>query len=339
MRQSLPVLVFFFLFPIYGVFGQDSLAVATAEVGDGIYSLLRKNGFNPTKHYNAFVKQNQELLGESEFLKEGVTYTLPDTTLHAMAGGVSVPIHNIFGKNYAAVDSLSSALKGAVYYLVSGHGGPDPGAIENYNGTLIAEDEYAYDISLRLARELMSHGAEVQLIVQDKNDGIRDARILDLDRDEVVIPEQEIPLGQLARLKQRTKAVNELYRKNKGKYQRLVVTHIDSRSKGTTIDVFFYYHEKSKNGKRLAESIHKTFAQKYARFQPNRGYKGTFENRSSLYMVKHTLPAMAYIEVGNIKNKSDQRRILDPDNRQALAKWISEGLILDYAIAKGIPIK
>jgi N-acetylmuramoyl-L-alanine amidase len=47
-------------------------------------------------------------------------------------------------------------------------------------------------------------------------------------------------------------------------------------------------------------------------------------------MVKNTLPAMAYIEIGNIRNKRDQRRIFDPDNRQALAKWISEGLLLDY---------
>ena len=318
---------------------QDSLQVVIPEAGDGIYSLLRKNGYNPTKHYNAFIKQNQALLGEDEFLKVGIAYQLPDTTVLQKAKLIPLSKQAIFGKDYAEVDSLSNALKGALYYLVSGHGGPDPGAVENYNGTLISEDEYAYDITLRLARELMSHGAKVELIVQDKNDGIRDARVLELDRDEVVIPNQEIPLGQLARLKQRTKAVNQLYRKNKGKYQRLIVTHIDSRSKGTTIDVFFYYHEKSKNGKRLAESIHKTFAKKYAHFQPNRGYTGTFENRSGLYLVKRTLPAMAYIEIGNIKNANDQRRILDPDNRQALAKWISEGLILDYSIAKGSAAK
>ena len=39
---------------------------------------------------------------------------------------------------------------------------------------------------------------------------------------------------------------------------------------------------------------------------------------------------MTYIEIGNIRNKKDQHRILDYDNRQALAKWISEGVILDY---------
>lgn len=176
------------------------------------------------------------------------------------------------------------------------------------------------------------------LVIKDKNDGIRDERKLELDTDEITHPNQTIPLNQLKRLKQRADIVNELYKQNLGKYQRLLVTHVDSRSKGTNIDVFFYYHEKSKNGKRLAESIHKTFLKKYAKFQPNRGYKGTFRERG-LYMVKNTLPAMAYIEVGNIHNKKDQRRILDPDNRQALAKWISEGVILDYEASKTFPIQ
>ena len=141
-------------------------------------------------------------------------------------------------------------------------------------------------------------------------------------------------VSQLERLKQRSKAVNDLYLKNSGKYQRLLVTHVDSRSEGTNIDVFFYHHEKSTNGKRLAESIHQTFLRKYKKFQPNRLYNGTFMERSSLYVVKNTLPAMAYIEIGNIRNKKDQRRILDPDNRQALAKWISEGILLDYESPK-----
>jgi N-acetylmuramoyl-L-alanine amidase len=47
-------------------------------------------------------------------------------------------------------------------------------------------------------------------------------------------------------------------------------------------------------------------------------------------MVKNTLPAMAYIEVGNIRNTKDQRRILDPNNRQAMANWIAQGILLDF---------
>ena len=153
---------------------------------------------------------------------------------------------------------------------------------------------------------------------------------MEIDRDEVAYPNEEIPLNQLLRLKQRVDIVNKLYKENAGKYQRLIVTHVDSRSRGQNIDVFFYHHENSKNGKRLAESIHETFLNKYRQYQPNRNYEGTFADRSGLYLVKNTLPAMAYIEIGNIKNKKDQKRILDPDNRQALAKWISEGVLLDF---------
>jgi len=325
--------IYLFFICCLSLSSQDSLKTVIAEKGDGIYSLLRKNGINPTKFYNAFIKVNKELLTEEEYLKIGQSYFIPDTIQYNRVEKVNLKTtinYPIFGEDFSGVDSLSNRLKDVVYYLVSGHGGPDPGAVVSYDGEFIAEDEYAYDITLRLARELISHGAQVFIIIKDENDGIRDRRKLELDIDEVTYSDKQIPLNQLARLKQRVKEINDLYKQNLGKYQRLIVTHVDSRSKGTNIDVFFYHHKKSKNGKRLAESIHKTFLKKYAKFQPNRGYQGTFEDRSGLYMVKKTLPSMAYIEVGNIQNKKDQRRILDPDNRQALAKWISEGVILDF---------
>nr|MBD3621837.1 N-acetylmuramoyl-L-alanine amidase [Sunxiuqinia sp.] len=315
------------------MYAQEAYPKVLAQEGDGIYSLLRRHGVSPTKYYNDFVDMNSEELGEDESLILGRHYMLPDTlakNVEMMEEDIAYPI---FGDDFKKVDAASDRLANTVYYLISGHGGPDPGAVEKYHGKMIAEDEYAYDVTLRLARELISHGAEVHLIVQDANDGIRDHKVLELDTDETV-GSKSIPLDQLERLKQRTKAVNDLYAKNSGKYQRLLVTHVDSRGEGTNIDVFFYHHEKSTNGKRLAESIHQTFFRKYKKFQPNRLYNGTFMERSSLYVVKNTLPAMAYIEIGNIRNKKDQRRILDPDNRQALAKWISEGILLDYESSK-----
>lgn len=318
---------------------QESLSEVTAEQGDGVYSLLRRHGVSPTKYYNQFVELNAENLGSDEALYVGRTYVLPDTLANKkVETEILRPSYPIFGKDFVHVDTVSNRLDDTVYYLISGHGGPDPGAVEKYDGKLIAEDEYAYDVTLRLARELISHGAEVHIIVQDENDGIRDSRVLELDTDETVGSEA-IPLGQLARLKQRTEAVNELYHANRGKYQRLLVTHVDSRSKGTNIDVFFYHHEKSKNGKQLAESIHQTFMRKYKKFQPYRNYNGSFSDRSGLYVVKNTLPAVAYIEIGNIRSKKDQRRILDPDNRQALAKWISEGILLDYETSNSVIAK
>lgn len=327
--------------------GQDSYISVKAEKGDGIYSLLRKQGVNPYESFDDFIVLNQDNLRDSIHLYEGRTYLLPkiDSISKKEEKKVTEPklvagdLYPIFGKENAEVIAKSSRLKDAVYYLISGHGGPDPGAMAKYDNKYISEDEYAYDITLRLAKELIAHGALVYIIIQDENDGIRDERILEMDKDEVAYPKKTIPLNQVARLKQRVEIVNDLHKKHRGQFQRLIVTHVDSRSKGQNIDVFFYHHEKSKNGKKLAESIHKTFQKKYKKYQPNRTYSGTFEDRTSLYLVKKTHPAMTFIEVGNIRNKKDQRRILEQDNRQALAKWISEGVILDFEGGEIGPIR
>ena len=347
LLRSFLLLLWLFLFQLASLAAQDSNKLVRAEQGDGIYSLLRKQGLNPSAYINEFIELNKELLQNGNQLIVGRKYKIPGNsvakeTSQSTTQAVEVTSsetdtdngqlnrYPIFGEAYAYVTPKSEILENTVYYLISGHGGPDPGALEEYNGKTIAEDEYAYDVTLRLAKELLAHGAKVFMIVRDENDGIRNQRILELDRDEVVYPDKEIPLNQLERLKQRVDVVNDLYLKHTGRYQRLIVTHVDSRGHNENIDVFFYYHEKSEKGKRLAESIHATFRKKYKRFQPNRDYTGTFTDRSNLYMVKNTLPAMAYIELGNIKNGKDKKRILDPDNRQALAKWMLEGIILDY---------
>ncbi|RRQ50484.1 N-acetylmuramoyl-L-alanine amidase [Maribacter algicola] len=341
MRKSF-LFVFLFFAHYFLIYGQDTLATVTAEKGDGIYSLLRKHGVNPYEYYHEFIDINMDNLRDSLHLLEGRTYIIPKVELDTVpvvdsiqkqakkVKEIASKTYDIFGEDHKTVLSKSERLKGAIYYLVSGHGGPDPGAMAVYKGKSISEDEYAYDITLRLAKELLAHGAMVYIIIRDENDGIREERILEMDRDEVAYPDKVIPLNQLDRLQQRVDIVNDLYKQNKGAYQRLIVTHVDSRSEGQNIDVFFYHHEKSQNGKRLAESIHKTFEAKYRQYQPNRNYSGTFEDRTSLFLVKKTHPAMTFIEIGNIRNEKDQRRILDPDNRQALAKWISEGVILDF---------
>ncbi|MBN8822307.1 MAG: N-acetylmuramoyl-L-alanine amidase [Spirosoma sp.] len=236
----------------------------------------------------------------------------------------------MMGPKYAHVTVKDQTLGGAVYYLASGHGGPDPGAIGQYGKYALAEDEYAYDVTIRLARNLMEHGATVYMMVRDLNDGIRDGSVLKLDHDEVAYPNQPIPLNQTLRLRQCTDAVNRLHSKHKERYQRFVTIHVDSRSEGQNIDVFFYHHENSNVGKQLAKHIHKSFKSGYKRSQPGRSYLGTVSDRSSLYVVRNSHPPTVFIELGNIRNDKDQRRFLLADNRQALANWICTGLQTDY---------
>ena len=309
-----------------------------ARKGDGIFSVLKQNGYSPTEFMDQFIELNKKKLGRNNALIVGRTYRLPlkNDSIPANNSVSEVPektpkkiVNEIFGEKYREIILKSNELRGAVYYLESGHGGPDPGAIGTLNGHELCEDEYAYDVTLRLARNLIERGAAVYMIIRDPNDGIRDDAYLTPDKDEVCFPDNEIPLSQLARLKQSTKAVNNLYARNKGKFQRLVVIHVDSRSKKENIDVFFYHDKRSNTGKRLANTLQKTFDQKYAVHQPNRGYSGDVSERN-LYVIKNALPPSVFIELGNINHTRDQLRLIIPDNRQAIANWLRDGLIQDY---------
>src|SRR5688572_23183813 len=48
-----------------------------AEPGDGIFSLLRKEGLDPVNHYGEFLELNAGELGGKSLLKVGVGYKVP----------------------------------------------------------------------------------------------------------------------------------------------------------------------------------------------------------------------------------------------------------------------
>ncbi len=309
-----------------------------AKKGDGIYSILKQNGYSSSEYLKQFIELNKAKLGKENALIIGKTYRLPlkadsiKVVQKIQAKPEPIPeksVSEIYGKNYREITLKSKELAGAVFYLESGHGGPDPGAIGSLNGHTLCEDEYAYDVTLRLARNLNERGATVYMIIRDPNDGIRDEQYLAPDKDEVCYPNSEIPLSQLARLKQSTAAVNDLHALNKKKFQRLVVIHVDSRNEKENIDVFFYYDKGSNTGKRLANTLKQTFEKKYAEHQPNRGYSGSVSERN-LYVIKNSVTPSVFIELGNINHTRDQQRFINPDNRQAVANWLRDGLIADF---------
>jgi N-acetylmuramoyl-L-alanine amidase len=255
--------------------------------------------------------------------------TINSTTSTTLKPKEANKIYNpIFGKKYAEITLADKSLKNKVYYVVSGHGGPDPGAMCNTCPTSLCEDEYAYDVAIRLARNLMQHGATVHLVIQDKNDGIRDDDLLHCDKDEKC-EGKSLPLNQKSRLKQRTTSINRMYDKysKQGvKSQEAIFIHVDSRSAHKTQDVFFYHYKNSKTGKSLASKMQKTFEKKYNKHQQGRGYKGYVEGKG-LYVLRNAKPTSLFVELANIRNKNDHRRLLNPSNRQALANWLFEGLI------------
>lgn len=355
MKNKLYILLFLaFLFSGTTLWAQQK---ATPKAGEGISSFLLRHNRSPKKYYDDFIELNKKKLGKNNVLKVGVTYVIPPVKKSSGTSAGNTEAKNttakgtgtqqrsskakttkigttikepLFGKELANVKVTSNRLAGACFYVVSGHGGPDPGAIGRVGKHELHEDEYAYDIALRLARNLMQEGAEVHIIIQDAKDGIRDDSYLSNSKRETCMGDA-IPLNQVQRLQQRCNKINALYQKDRKNYSycRAIFIHVDSRSKGKQTDVFFYHSNKKAVSKRLANNMKDTFESKYGKHQPNRGFSGTVSGRN-LYVLSHTTPASVFVELGNIQNSFDQRRLVINSNRQALAKWLMEGFLKDY---------
>lgn len=369
-RNILTSLLVFCFLSMIQVSAQE---VAKARKSEGIYAILRRHGINPTeKSVAAFKELNEKKLRGKEILLVGETYKLP-LQAEEPAVNPAKPIKpikeedkakpeaikpkpepvktnpvspttnskketwSLLGEKYKFLEPKSTNLKGAVFYLVAGHGGADPGAIGSYNGKKIPEDEYAYDVTLRLAKSLKEHGAKVHMIIQDKNDGIRDDKILAMDKDEICYPTMKpVYSRHKSRLRQRTDAINDLYKEENAKYQRVVCVHVDSRAKKDPpiqIDAYCFYYHNSKKGKALSDRVVKIFGKKYKEHQPDRGYTGSART-SNFYVLKYSKPVATYIELGNINHPRDQKRIMHSDNRQALANWLTEVMLEDYKANK-----
>lgn len=295
--------------------------------GEGTYAFMLRHGLDPGQHMKAFLELNAGKFGKDYSLLAHHHYLIPATN--------STVIEPLFGDALKEVAIKNSELTGATFYLISGHGGPDPGASGQYGSNRLDEDEYAYDITLRLGRILLEKGAKVVFVVQDPNDGIRNEKILYYDNDETCMGDA-IPLNQIERLRQRVDKVNQLFKASPGGYQRSVSIHLDSRSQKKQIDVFFYHMQGSPMGQKLAETLRQVFNEKYKLHQPSRGFSGTVSSRN-LYELKYTHPVSVFIELGNIQNTRDQQRFVIETNRQALALWLAEGLLLDYQANKTTP--
>jgi N-acetylmuramoyl-L-alanine amidase len=297
---------------------------------------------DPRKHFltASFVSTGTELIADHKMsddeisqLKEFNTGETAETTSNAFSSTVaskSLKV-SLFGDKYGDVSVTSQLLNNQVFYIVPGHGGPDPGAMaKNVDGDYtICEDEYAYDVCLRLAKNLIEKGATVYVIVQDENDGIRDEKYLDCDCDEKSLSGRDIPLSQKKRLKQGISYVNKLYNKHQKagiKKQWMVTLHIDAQSEENRQDVFFYYQSESELSKQKALDIQKVFEEKYQLYRKEEVYNGTVTSRP-LYVVRHSNPEPIFIELANIHNPEDRKRILYPKNRQLIADWITEGFI------------
>lgn len=314
----------------FSVFAQD---MAYPIEGDGILSFLRRWNRIDTSYVQEFRNINIDRLNAQGGLELGTVYLIPPLhpgDVYPPAGPTYQPTDpKIFGEKYKDIVIESDYLKDACFYIVSGHGGPDPGATTRIDGRELHEDEYNYDFSLRLARNLMKQGATVYVIIQDEFDGIRDQRLLTDTNFETALGDP-IPRSQVDRLRQRVDKVNELYKRDENlfNYVRAIELHIDSRSPNEQIDLFFYYADNPQS-RLTSYTLRNEIMAEYKKHQPGRGFIGNVSHRD-LYVLRHFAPPSVMLEIGNFQNTLDRERILNPNNRQAIANWLTNAFVKDY---------
>ena len=92
---------------------------------------MKRNKRSSKAQYNEFLKLNEKKLKGKIELQLGVKYILPslesatETKTEPTKTGAKTIKEPLFGKELEQVKVTGSRLKGACFYVVSGHGGPD----------------------------------------------------------------------------------------------------------------------------------------------------------------------------------------------------------------------
>jgi len=283
------------------IFAQESTHYkVVAQQGDGIFSLLRKQGLDPAKHYGEFLELNSDKIKKGSALKLGVEYKIPYADDSFKKTGVVVKAvkdaeEPIFDKELAQMSLKSDKLKDAVYYLITE-----------------GDQDFMKDITQRLAAELMVNGAQVYVM--------GDEIAKDLDGKDISTKEV---MGDYI------KVVNKRYLQNTGKYQRVLFIRAENVTSSSNIDVAVYHYNKSTQGQRFAQNLQNVFKEKSISSKSSDEASLIFEDQNSLYLARNMLPAISLLTIESGSNASVSKISLKP-NKKEFANLISNGIINDY---------
>jgi len=282
------------------IFAQDNnFYQVVAEQGDGIFSLLRKQGLDPAKHYGTFLELNSDKIKEGSALKLGEEYKVPYASDSFKKKGVLVEAvadseAPIFNAELSQMSVKSDKLKDAVYYLI----------VEN---KVESDGSFTKDIAKRLAAELMEHGAQVYVMGEPSNANASKGM-----------------MGEYV------KVINKRYLQNMGKYQRVLLLRAGDLSQGSALDVAVYHYNKSEQGQRFAHHIQNVFKQHSVSNTNVDEASLIFEDENSLYLAKNILPAISLLSLES-SSKTAQSKISLKTNKTKFANMISNGIMNDYA--------
>ena len=241
---------------------------------------------------------------------------------------------------FSKLKNRPQPLKGWRIVLDPGHGGRDPGAIvSNKDGknraVYVVEDEYVYDVAIRMMEQLMLYGAQVELTVISPNHMKRD----NLPADATFVNEQNEVYNDARynrrkdpmvrpgshNIQRRVMVANTFFKGGSQKKTLFLSLHADnspSRPKGPLV----IYQKKSGRSDRAS----KRFAEVMQGALDHRSVPAQLGARNMAVLRGNKAAAEVLVEIRNVSFKGDAWALRFHDRRQDDAGRIVKG-VLDYA--------
>jgi N-acetylmuramoyl-L-alanine amidase len=314
--MKIPIIVAVFL-SCFFVSGQTERV--KAEKGDGIFSLLRKQGLDPSKYYTEFVKLNEANIKNGSELHLGREYLLPDApdSFKKMALNAKENVKEdlpIFDKELAKISPKSDKLQDAVLYLLPGVNGIKQSERLQNTRNLIMRN---------VAKELMVHGARVYLVDELEETGENSSDDVDVSTENAIANRNQ--------MEHFVGTINKHYLQNAGKYQRVVVLNFNETAESSKYyDVSIFHHGKSSEGERFAQTLQGIFSENSIKSSEERPL-GVFQNESNLYLAKNVLPPVTMIDVSGAQKTNGNQQISISPQEKVLTNIITNGVMSDYA--------
>ncbi len=285
---------------------QESYYPVIAEQGDGIFSILRKQGLDPVKYYEAFITLNEAGLKDGSQLHVGREYKIPMVEDSYKNKGIRLLVNEaseepIFNAELGEMSHKVKTLKDAVYYLIA-------------EDSINPKNNFVDDITKNLAAELLKQGATVYVL------GSVEPNAITVDSS----------LTKVNQMGSYVEAVNKRYLQNQGKYQRLLIIRANGMLSAGNLEVSVYHHDKSEQGQRLAENLQKVFKRNSISNRSSKKIE-TFGDKNTLFLAKNTLPAVSLISITNRSQLAEEKGIPVRTDKRAFANWITNGILKDYA--------
>ena len=330
----------------------DSLSKIAAQYSMGLTELKRSNGIRSDRIYVGQRLKIRTRLKKIAMDNGPYYFSRPKAAVQRSRGYREVPpkkpiedyrnaqnLMGVFNTNITMRrDSRSQTLRGWRIVLDPGHGGRDPGAIVsnldgNNSSVYVVEDEFVYDIALRLYQKLRLAGAEVEMTVISPNHLIREnnpsSRTFVHEQNEVYNDESANRRNSLSvrpglhNIAQRVKIANRFFaRRGKTLFISLHADNSPNRPKGPLV---IYW---SRRGK--IDSRSRSFARIMERALDLPDVPAQIGGRNLAVLRGNLAQAEILVEIRNVHDKGEAWALRSHNRRNADADRILRG-ILNYA--------